>query len=94
MLIFNCKKYRFKALKQKDTWLQDFNIMPYFHVIGDIELTTNYEFDYKEKILYVKIYDDYNSLPKKVIAAYNAIQSEFTFKYIFIVIYNNTDKNK
>ena len=27
--------------------------------------------------------DDYNSLPKKVIAAYHAIQSTFTYKYLF-----------
>ena len=82
-LIFNCEKYRYKALKQKETWLKNFKIMPYFHVIGDIQLTTDYLIDEIEHILYVKVPDDYVSLPKKVIAAYEAIQKEYTFKYIF-----------
>jgi len=83
LLIMNCKKYRHKALKQQQTWLKNFNSMPYFHVIGDTDLNTNYKFDNDEQILYVKIQDDYNSLPKKVIAAYEAINNEYTFKYIF-----------
>jgi hypothetical protein len=33
--------------------------------------------------LYVKVGDDYNSLPKKVIAAYDAINKTYQFKYIF-----------
>ena len=83
LLIFNCKKYRYKAIKQKETWLKYFTIMPFFHVIGDPQLTTEYIIDETEHILYVKEKDDYNSLPKKVIAAYEAIQKEYIFKYIF-----------
>jgi hypothetical protein len=83
LLIFNCKKYRYKALKQQDTWLNNFTLMPYFHIIGDPELETEYLFEFKENILYVKVLDDYNSLPKKVIAAYADINKEYTFKYIF-----------
>lgn len=83
LLIFNCEKYRFKALKQKETWLKDFQLMPYFHVIGNPELTNNYMFDFEQHILYVKTPDDYNSLPKKVISAYEAVNNIFTFKYIF-----------
>jgi hypothetical protein len=83
LLIFNCKKYKYKAFKQKETWLKDFNIMPYFHVIGEPNLETEYNFDYINRILYVKVLDDYNSLPKKVISAYNAIYNTFIFKYIF-----------
>lgn len=83
LLIFNCKKYQFKALKQKETWLKDFTLMPYFHVIGNPELTNNYTFDFNQNILYVKTPDDYNSLPKKVIAAFEAIHQQFTYKYIF-----------
>ena len=83
LLIFNCNKYRYKALNQKKTWLKDFNIMPYFHVLGDITLKSEYNFDYLENILYVKTLDDYNSLPKKVIAAYSAVHKEYKFKYIF-----------
>ena len=83
LLIFNCEKYRYKAIKQKETWLKDFTIMPYFHVIGNPHLNNNYVFDYDENILYVKVEDDYNSLPNKVISAYSAINKEYSFKYIF-----------
>ena len=83
LLIFNCNKYRYKALKQKETWLNNFNIMPFFHVIGDTQLTTDYLFNNEEHILYVKVSDDYVSLPKKVIAAYDAIHKEYVFRYIF-----------
>lgn len=83
LLIINCQKYRFKALMQQQTWLNNFTLMPYFHVIGNIDLKVDYQFDNSEKILYVKTADDYNSLPQKVISAYNAIHQEYTYKYIF-----------
>jgi len=89
LLIFNCQKYRHKALKQKETWLKDFTLMPYFHVIGIPELTSAYKFDLEEKILYVKVADNYNSLPKKVIAAYEAIYKTYTFQYIFKLMMTN-----
>ena len=84
LLIFNCQRYRHKALKQKDTWLP---LLPktliYFHVIGDPELTNSYQFLTDENILLVKVDDDYNSLPKKVIRAFKAIKETYQFKYIF-----------
>jgi hypothetical protein len=82
LLILNCKKYKHKADKQKETWLKELpsNII-YFHIIGDMELTTEYLFD--TNILYVKTLDDYISLPHKVIAAYKAIQETYDFKYVF-----------
>lgn len=83
LLIINCEKYRHKALKQKETWLHNITNIPYYHVIGNTELTKDYIFNDSENILYVKVPDDYISLPKKVIAAYEAIQKEFSFKYIF-----------
>ena len=85
LLIFNCEKYRYKALKQKDTWLQQLpaNII-YYHVLGqDLGLGSEYTIDEPNKVLYVNTEDDYNSLPKKVIAAYKAINSIYEFKYIF-----------
>ena len=84
ILIFNCYKYRDKALKQKDTWLQSLpsNLL-YFHVLGDPNLETDYQFLTEDNILLVKVEDDYNSLPKKVIGAFLAIQSVYQFKYIF-----------
>ena len=84
LLIFNCQRYRFKAQKQKDTWLP---LLPktlvYFHVLGDPELTNSYQFLPDENILLVKVEDDYNSLPKKVIRAFEAIKNVYQFKYIF-----------
>lgn len=97
LLIFNCEKYRYKALKQKDTWLQQLppNII-YYHVLGQVQRTNlnqeqdlgqdleqDYIIDDPNKILYVNTGDDYNSLPKKVIAAYKVINSIYDFKYIF-----------
>lgn len=84
LLIFNCYKYRDKALKQKETWLQSLpSKILYFHVLGDPNLETDYQFLTEDNILLVKVDDDYNSLPKKVIGAFLAIQSVYQFKYIF-----------
>ena len=84
LLIFNCEKYRYKALKQKSTWLKSLpeNII-YFHIIGNMQLETEYSFDFPNKILYVKTPDDYISLPYKVIQAYLAINNEYDYNYIF-----------
>jgi hypothetical protein len=84
MLIMNCKKYIKKARFQKMTWLK--KIPPYlcyYHVIGDDSLETNFRFEHDNNILWVKDTDDYNSLPNKVITAYEAVFETFNFKYIF-----------
>lgn len=82
LLIMNCEKYRDKAQKQKATWLRELPPdLPYFHVIGKMDMTVPYRFD--GDILYVKTGDDYISLPHKVIAAYEAVQAEYDYKYIF-----------
>jgi len=84
MLIINCKKYLKKALFQKKTWLPKIpSYLKYYHVIGDDELKEDFTFDNENQILWVKVSDDYNSLPKKVIAAYNAVANTFNFKYIY-----------
>ena len=86
MLIMNCQKYVKKAAFQKMTWLKQIpSYLKYYHVIGDENLDTEFHFDNNNNnnILYVKVADDYNSLPKKVIAAYNAINKTFNFKYLF-----------
>ena len=84
LLIMNCKKYADKAAHQKSTWLP---LLPpflkYFHVVGDENLDSDFLFDYKDNLLMVKSPDDYNSLPKKVIAAFKAVVVTFSFKYIF-----------
>ena len=84
LLIFNCYKYHHKALQQKETWLHllSSNLL-YFHVLGDPNLETDYQFLIDDNILLVKVEDDYNSLPKKVIRAYQAIKKTYEFKYIF-----------
>ena len=84
MLIMNCKKYAKKALFQKRTWLKTIpSYLKYYHVIGDETLETTYKFDDDTCILWVKVADDYNSLPNKVITAYEAVYDTFNFKYIF-----------
>ena len=84
MLIMNCKKYIKKAKFQKMTWLPRIpNFIKYYHVIGDPELNVEYKFDNDNDILWIKVADDYNSLPKKVIRAYKAINDTFEFKYLF-----------
>ena len=84
LLIMNCKKYTNKALQQKNTWLPNIpSYLKYYHVIGDETLDTPYTFDDDNRILWLKVADDYNSLPKKVITAYEAIYDTFNFKYIF-----------
>lgn len=84
LLIMNCKKYMKKAIFQKMTWLPKIpkNII-YYHVIGEPNMDVNYRFDNENQILFIKVEDDYNSLPKKVIRAYNAINETYNFKYIF-----------
>ena len=84
MLIMNCKKYIKKAKFQKITWLSNIpSYLRYYHVIGEPELDSEFKFDYVNNILWVKVEDDYNSLPKKVIRAYDAVNKTFNFKYIF-----------
>ena len=84
LLIFNCYRYRHKAQKQKDSWLQNLpsNLL-YFHVLGDPNLESEFKFIIEDNLLLVKVDDDYNSLPKKVIRAYQAILNTYEFKYIF-----------
>ena len=85
ILIMNCKKYTYKAEIQKKTWLTNIQYS-YYHVIGDPELKHNHFFDNQERILWVKTGDDYNSLPKKVISAYAAVNSTFNYKDCLILI--------
>ena len=83
LLIMNCQKYREKAEMQKKTWLKELpSNIKYYHVIGNSELKTDFEFDDEERKLWVKNHDDYNSLPHKVITAYDAINQTYEYKYI------------
>ena len=84
LLIMNCKKYAKKAMFQKQNWLKELpTYLKYYHVIGDENLETEYKFDDESNLLWVKTHDDYNSLPKKVITSFKAINETFSFKYIF-----------
>ena len=87
MLIMNCKKYEYKATYQKNTWLQNIpEYIKYYHVLPFLKVEKveeEFKFDNENNILYVNCEDDYNSLPKKVISAYNAIHETFNYKYIF-----------
>ena len=84
LLIMNCVRYTDKAELQKTNWLQKLpSFLIYYHVVGLPLLETEFLFSEKERILYVRVADDYNSLPQKVIAAYEAINTCYDFKYIF-----------
>lgn len=91
VLILNCKKYKQKAEFQRQTWLRDIETntqnagasLVYYHVIGDPEMDTPYMFDHSGHWLYVKVKDDYCSLPAKVISAFAAVNEIYTYKYIF-----------
>jgi hypothetical protein len=84
LLIFNCYRYRDKAQQQKENWLLNLpSSLIYFHVLGDPNLETDYLFLIDDNILLVRVEDDYNSLPKKVMRAYQAILNTYDFKYIF-----------
>jgi len=84
LLIMNCKKYKEKAMHQKRTWLASLpSFLPYYHVIGVPILDRPFFFHHSDHILFVKTPDDYLSLPKKVVAAYEAVQTVFDFEYIF-----------
>ena len=84
LLIMNCKKYVKKAIFQKKTWLKQIpSYLKYYHVIGEENLESEYMFDDENNILWVKTPDDYNSLPNKVINAYDAVLKTFNFKYLF-----------
>ena len=80
----NCQKYQKKAKFQKMTWLPHIpSYLRYYHVIGNPEQDTKYKFDNENNVLWVKVEDDYNSLPKKVMASYEAVYETFYFKYLF-----------
>ena len=85
LLIMNCKKYSFKAETQKKTWLQKLpSYLKYYHVVGCEEMEQSFFFDDESKILLLKTADDYNSLPKKVISAYEAVFTKYPdTDYIF-----------
>jgi len=84
LLIMNCKKYENKATIQKMTWLKTIpSYLIYYHVVGDETLDNDFVFDDVNQVLWVKTPDDYNSLPKKVIASYEAVNKTFDYKYIF-----------
>lgn len=84
MLIMNCKKYLKKAKFQQMTWLPKIpDYLKYYHVIGEPDLDSRYKFDNENRILWIKVEDNYNSLPKKVIRAYKAVNDTFNFKYLY-----------
>jgi hypothetical protein len=84
LLILNCKRYHYKAALQKNTWLKFIpNNYKYYHIIGNINILNDYEFDDNNNILYVNSKDDYLTLPHKIIMAINAIHSRFDYKYVF-----------
>ena len=84
LLIMNCQRYKEKAIRQKQTWLPFLpSNVTYFHVIGDETLNQPYMIIENDNLLVIKTEDDYNHLPKKVINAYEIINSLYDYKYIY-----------
>lgn len=85
LLIMSCVRYKSKAFMQKKTWLMNHvpATLPYFHVIGDEKMQQPFDFNFSSRILRVKTPDDYNSLPKKVIAALAAVHATYNYKCVF-----------
>lgn len=85
LIILNCCAYRHKAEKQKQTWLCNLPMwLPYYHVVGDISLETPFVWDEETRVLTVRAPDDYNSLPKKVMASLYAVQQTFpSLQYVW-----------
>jgi hypothetical protein len=94
LLIISCYKYSYKIHKQKELWLDNFMEycrkndidMEYFVVLGEPEASNSeidYTFHYYSHILQVNIKDDYISLPKKVVKAYQAVNETYEYQHIF-----------
>ena len=81
LMILNCVAYRHKADRQRATWLSTISI-PYYHVLGDPLLPTEWQFDDVRKELWIRVADDYPSLPQKVIRAFRALDTRFRFRYL------------
>jgi hypothetical protein len=85
LLIMNCEKYKWKAELQKESWIPNLpTYLTYYHVQGNPNLETDYLLNHESHLLIVKTEDDYNSLPKKVIASFQVLVNIFpNIKYIF-----------
>jgi hypothetical protein len=75
-MILNCKKYAGKRHIQRSTWLPNIRIR-WFHVIGDPTISSEYEYNESENIMYVQCNDTYEALPKKTYLAILAVKNLF-----------------
>jgi hypothetical protein len=75
-MILNCKKYSNRRHMQLDTWLKNITT-PYYHVIGDENIATDFEINEDNRIITVKCRDTYEALPKKTYLGVKACISLF-----------------
>ena len=75
-MILSCKKYKNRLLAVNNIWKHKLNAFykSYF-IIGNPLLSTDYEFDYINDIIYVKCGDEYDYLPHKVKLGLTAIST-------------------
>jgi hypothetical protein len=76
LIILNCIKYAHKRELQRATWLHHVNI-PWFHIIGNPEMSNDFEINKNECVIYVKCKDTYESLSMKTYLALYAIRTVF-----------------
>jgi len=61
---------------QRSTWLPNIRIR-WFHIIGDPTISSEYEYNESENIMYVQCKDTYEALPKKTYLAILAVKNLF-----------------
>ncbi len=85
LMILCCERYRFKAVAQRKTWLSGLPTwLTWMHVFGNPQMAEEYEHRPEEHSLYVRVQDDYNSLPQKTVAAMSAILRAFPdLRYLY-----------
>lgn len=89
LLILNCKKYTYKRNIQIHKWLGKFPLKYWFHIQGDPNINTDFKINEKNHLMYVKVEDNYVSLPKKIYSAIKAIND--TYPHITHILKTDDD---
>lgn len=81
-MILSCEKYKDRRERQ-EVWIKKIMI-PYYYIIGNPLLDTEYVVDQENKIIYIKCKDTYDALCIKMYLGSKVIYSLYpTLKYLF-----------